>query len=84
MLYPQPTARLIGTDVLHAAVLVTATAGIHLYDGHVKWQMMPILLLGSIPGVFLGTHLSPRVPVRWLQLGLAALLLFGGYRLLGT
>jgi len=83
MLYPQPTARLIGTDVLHAAILVTSTAGVHLYHGHVNWQMMPMLLLGSIPGVFLGARLSPHLPVRWLQLGLAALLLFGGYKLLG-
>jgi uncharacterized membrane protein YfcA len=83
MLYPQSTVRLIGTDVFHAAILVTSTAGVHLYNGHVNWEMMPMLLLGSIPGVFLGARLSPRLPVRWLQLGLAALLLFGGYRLLG-
>ncbi len=83
MLYPQPAARLIGTDVLHAAILVTSTAGVHLYNGHVNWHMMPMLLLGSIPGVFLGARLSPRLPVQWLQLGLAALLLYGGYRLLG-
>jgi uncharacterized membrane protein YfcA len=83
MAYPQSTARLIGTDVLHAAILVTSTAGVHIYKGHVNWEMMPILLLGSIPGVFLGARLSPRLPVQWLRLGLASLLLFSGYKLLG-
>lgn len=83
MLYPQPTARLIGTDVLHAAILVTSTAGVHLYNGHVNWEMMPMLLLGSIPGVLLGARLAPRLPVRWLRLGIAAVLVFSGYKLLG-
>jgi len=83
LVYPQSTARLIGTDVLHAALLVTATAGVHLYKGHVNWVMMPMLLLGSIPGVLLGSFLSPRMPVRALRLGLAALLVFSGYKLLG-
>jgi uncharacterized protein len=83
MVYPQSTARLIGTDVLHAAILVTSTAGVHLYNGHVNWELMPMLLLGSIPGVFLGARLSPRLPVPWLRLVLASLLLFSGYKLLG-
>ena len=83
LLYPQSTARLIGTDVFHAALLVTSTAGVHLYNGHVNWTMMPMLLLGSIPGVLLGARISPHMPVRPLRFGIAGLLLFSGYKLLG-
>jgi len=83
LLYPQSTARLIGTDVLHAALLVTSTASVHLYNGHVNWAMMPMLLLGSIPGVLLGARVSPHMPVRVLRLGIAVLLFFSGYKLLG-
>jgi uncharacterized membrane protein YfcA len=73
---------LIGTDVLHAALLVTSTAAVHLYTGHVNWAMMPMLLFGSIPGVLLGARLSPHMPVQALRLGIAGLLVFSGYRLL--
>jgi uncharacterized membrane protein YfcA len=81
LLYPQSTARLIGTDVLHAALLVTSTAAIHLYSGHVNWGMMPLLLLGSIPGVLLGARLSPHMPVYALRLGIAGLLVLSGIKL---
>ena len=80
--YPLNTARVVGTDVFHAAILVTITALGHAQAGVVDWALAGNLLVGSIPGVALGSWMAPRFPPRALRAGLAALLLFTGYTLL--
>ena len=79
--YPTAPARVVGTDVFHAAVLVSATAFLHANVGHVDWNLMPVLLMGSIPGVLLGSYIAPRLPVRSLRLGLSVVLLVMGAKL---
>jgi len=79
--YPTAPARVVGTDVFHAAVLVSATAFLHANVGHVEWKMIPLLLTGSIPGVLLGSYIAPRLPVRSLRLGLSAVLFVTGAKL---
>lgn len=61
-LYPAlGTIRIIGTDVSHA-VLLTLVAGLgHLLLGNVDWNLLGWLLIGSLPAIFLGTHLSTRM-----------------------
>jgi uncharacterized membrane protein YfcA len=75
------TARVIGTDVFHAALLVSATAFVHQQAGNVDWNLVPTLLCGSIPGVLIGSYLAPRLPERALRFGLAALLFATGWKL---
>jgi uncharacterized protein len=75
------TAEVVGTDVFHAAILVTVTAFAHAQGGGVDWNLVTTLLVGSIPGVALGTWIAPRVPASALRLGLASLLLITGYTL---
>jgi uncharacterized membrane protein YfcA len=82
MLYPSKTSKVVGTDVFHAAILVSVTGIAHATSGGVEWNLVPTLLLGSIPGVLLGSRLATRVPARPLRTGLAALLLFTGYRMI--
>jgi uncharacterized membrane protein YfcA len=62
-LYPAlSTIRIIGTDVTHA-VLLTLVAGIaHARMGNVDYHMLSMLLIGSIPAIIAGTHLSSRMP----------------------
>ena len=72
---------MIGTDVFHAAMLVSATAFMHQQVGNVDWNLVPILLCGSIPGVLLGSYLAPRLPDRILRVGLAMLLFATGWKL---
>jgi uncharacterized membrane protein YfcA len=79
MLYPSKTSRVVGTDVFHAAILVSVTAMAHATSGGVEWGLMPALLAGSIPGVLLGSRAAAWVPARPLRTGLAALLLVTGY-----
>jgi uncharacterized protein len=67
--------RVVGTDVFHAAVLLW-TAGIaHFAGGNVDLLLMATILVGSIPGVWIGTGLLPRVPVDGLRPALGVVLL---------
>jgi uncharacterized membrane protein YfcA len=81
MLFPKDPARAIGTDVFHAALLVTATASLYAGAGTVEWRLIPTLLAGSMPGVLLGSYLTPRLPVRPLRIGLSVVLLATGLKL---
>lgn len=82
LLYPAKTSKVIGTDVFHAALLVSITALIHISSGGIDWKLVPVLLAGSIPGVLLGTMLSTRIPTKVLRTGLGAILLFTGVEML--
>ncbi len=80
--YPLTAAQIVGTDVFHAAILVTATAAGHAQGNTVDWLLAASLLLGSVPGVTLGSWMAPRVSSRMLRAGLAALLLLTGVNLI--
>jgi hypothetical protein len=75
------TVRIVGTDIAHA-VPITLLAGFgHAFLGNVNWWMLASLLVGSIPGILLGSHLAPRIPERALRHSLAAVLLLAGAKL---
>lgn len=63
ILYPRlPTTRLVGTDIAHAVPL-TLVAGIgHATLGHVEWGLLASLLIGSLPGIWLGARLTKSMP----------------------
>ena len=82
MLFPDVPARVVGTNLFHAVLLVTVTALLHARVGHVDWRLLPLLLAGSLPGVLLGSYLAPRIPARGLRLGLGVVLLATGVRLM--
>jgi uncharacterized membrane protein YfcA len=72
----------VGTDVFHAAILITATAAGHAQGGAVDWPLAGSLLIGSVPGVTLGSWMAPHLPSRALRAGLAGLLFLTGLNLL--
>jgi uncharacterized membrane protein YfcA len=73
--------RLVGSDVAFAALVIpVATVG-HLQMGDVNLLLSLNLLLGSLPGVFIGSKLCARLPDIWLRPALAGALLFAGSRL---
>jgi uncharacterized membrane protein YfcA len=80
--YPLSPAKVVGTDVFHAAILVSVTGLAHAQGGSVDWGLAATLLAGSIPGVSIGTWIAPRAPVRMLRAGLASLLLLTGFSLM--
>jgi uncharacterized protein len=83
LLYPRtPIARLVGSDIAHAVPL-TLIAGIgHWLLGSVNWLLLSSLLLGSLPGIYLGSNFAARVPDKILRPVLAGTLLLVGIRML--
>jgi uncharacterized membrane protein YfcA len=83
MLYPTLRANdLVGTDLVQAVPLVTAAALGHLFFGDLHLDVAGALLVGSIPGVLLGAHLSTRAPAGFVRTALAVVLLASGLKLL--
>jgi len=80
-LYPSlPTARIVGTDIAHAVPL-TVVAGLgHLHMGTVDFVLLGSLLLGSLPGIYLGSHLSTKVPEKIIRPILASMLMLIGVK----
>ena len=76
LLYPRlDMRRLVGTDVAHAVPL-TLVAGIgHASLGNVQWQLLVELLLGSVPGIWIGSHLTKSLPERITRVALCVSLL---------
>ena len=75
LLFRLTPRRVVGTDVFHAAALMWTAAIAHLFSGNVDFGLMGTILVGSIPGVWIGTALLPRVPVDGLRPVLGAVLL---------
>jgi uncharacterized protein len=75
--------RVVGTDVFHAAILLWAAAAAHIVSGNVDFGLAGTILLGSVPGVWLGSHWSVRVPADVLRATLAVVLIGAGLALLG-
>jgi uncharacterized membrane protein YfcA len=74
--------RVVGTDVFHAAILLWAAGIAHVIAGNVDYGLMGNILVGSIPGIWIGGHLSVRVPSGSLRLALSVVLLGAGLGLL--
>jgi len=81
-LYPRfPTVRLVGSDIAHAVPL-TFLAGIgHWALGAVDWAMLGSLLIGSLPGIAIGSFLAARIPDQFLRPVLASTLAAVGLKL---
>jgi len=73
---------MVGTDIAHAVILTGVTSLLHWRAGNVDPHLVIALLIGSIPGGILGSHLSTRVPVLWLRRILCTVLLMTGARML--
>lgn len=81
--YPNTAMRrIVGSDILHALILVGISALGHMGLGTINVPLLGMLLIGSIPGVWLGSKMSMVFPERVLQPILATTLFFLGYKLL--
>lgn len=81
-LYPKLSpVKIVGSDVAHAVPL-TLVAGLgHWMLGGVDWALLGSLLLGSLPGIWLGTQISAKVPEHILRRLLATMLVLIGTKL---
>lgn len=80
--YRMHATELVGTDIAHAFFLATAAGLMHAGLGHVDYVLAANLLLGSIPGVVLGSSLSAKVKTRPLRTIIATIILISGVRLI--
>jgi uncharacterized membrane protein YfcA len=82
-LYPHlKAARIVASDLAHAVPL-TLVAGLgHWLFGSVDWHLLLSLLVGSLPGIYLGSQFVGRIPETLLRFLLAAMLLIVGSKLI--
>jgi uncharacterized protein len=83
LLYPRlESHRIVGTDIAHAVPL-TLVAGIgHASLGHVDWALLGSLLIGSVPGIWLGAQLTRRMPERLVRALLCVALVTAGLKVI--
>jgi uncharacterized membrane protein YfcA len=75
VLYRMTPKRVVGTDVFHAAILLWAAGIAHIIGGNVDFGLVGTILLGSIPGVWIGSHLTVRLPTGLLRTALGVVLI---------
>lgn len=77
MLYPRlSSAEVAGTDIAYAVPLTAIAALGHWWLGSINWELLAMLLVGSVPGITLGSWIARAVPERFLR-GLLAMTLTG-------
>jgi hypothetical protein len=79
--FPLGAHKIVGTDILHAAALLYVAGIGHFVAGNVDLGVVGWLLIGSIPGILIGSHYSVRMPEAWLRLALADVLAISGLKL---
>ena len=83
LIYPKiGITKIVGTDIAHAVPL-TLVAGIgHASLGTVDYSLLGVLLIGSIPGIYIGSHLSSKVSEQSVRYVLALILIYVGQKLI--
>jgi uncharacterized membrane protein YfcA len=82
-LFPRLTAKeLVGTDIFQAFMLLASGLIAYLAGGTINWQIAGLLLIGSLPGVFIGSRASKFVPEKFMRPVLAVVLVISGWKLI--
>jgi uncharacterized protein len=84
LVYPLAARRIVGTDIFHAAALLWVAGLGYLALGKVDLHAMAWLLVGSIPGVLIGSQLGIGLPDRPLRAALATTLVLSGVKVVGV
>jgi hypothetical protein len=84
LVYPLTMAKIVGTDIFHAAALLWVAGIGHMVAGNVDYHATIWLLTGSIPGVLLSSRFTVRVPEFVLRLSLGTILVLSGIKLLNV
>jgi len=84
LLYPLrlDTRSVVGTDIVHAIPLALVAAIGHSWLGNVDWMLLGQLLIGSIPGILVGSLVAGRINESFIRIGLAIMLALTGFKLI--
>jgi uncharacterized membrane protein YfcA len=82
IVFPLRAAKIVGTDIFHAAALLWVAGAGHFIAGNVDLSAVGWLALGSVPGVLIASQFTLKMPERVLRLALASVLLLSGIKLL--
>jgi len=80
--FPLTAVKIVGTDIFHAAALLWVAGAGHLVAGNVDLGATAWLLVGSIPGVLIGSQMTLKLPDRAMRVALALVLFLSGVKLL--
>jgi hypothetical protein len=82
LLYPRlPMVKIVGSDIVHAVPLTLVAGAGHWALGSVDWHLMGVLLLGSLPGIIIGSYSAVRVPETVLRVVLAGVLIVVAFKI---
>lgn len=83
ILYPKlPLSRIVAADIAYAVPLTLVAGFGHASLGSVDWSMLACLLAGSLPGIWVGSHLMSKTPERVIRSLLSVLLAYAGLKLI--
>ena len=84
LLHPKmPAGNVVGSDIAHAVPLTLLAGAGHWYLGSINWALLSTLLIGSLPGIVLGSLVATRAGDTLVRVVLASVLILVGVRLLG-
>lgn len=70
--------KVVGTDIVHAAILLSAASVAHFFGGNIDFGLAGNILVGSIPGVIVGAALSDKAPQGFIRTALGVVLIASG------
>ncbi len=83
LLHPRlPAQQVVGTDIAHAVPLTLVAAAGHAWLGHVDYALLAALLVGSLPGIWLGARLTTLIPERFVRALLCTSLVTAGVKVM--
>ena len=83
LIYPRLAAhRIVGTDIAHAVPLTLAAGIGHATLGHVDWGLLAALVIGGVPGIWLGAQLTRRMPEKLVRALLCMALVTAGLKVI--
>jgi len=83
ILYPRlPIVRIVGSDIAHAVPLTLLAGMGHWYLGSINFALLSSLLVGSVPGIIIGSYTARYAPETVLKMGLGAILAVVGCKML--
>lgn len=74
VLYRMAPRQVVGTDIFHAAIMLWAAGIAHTISGNVDFVLVGTILLGSVPGIWVGSHLTVRIPTGLLRTALGVVM----------